>query len=134
MSRTLFALLFGISSLFGSFKFDYQKDFDLKKDEIASIKITKRANKDSQNLNFRWTLYSDDKLVLLVKYDNFPTQYLLQKEYKRNSIKIYLRDDYLKSFKRAYLILQFVDFKDKRAHIKALISDPSRELDIEFDK
>ncbi len=134
MSKLLLSLL--VPLMLWSSLFDYKKVYSLKKDEVAKILVTKRDTKEVQEVRFRWTLYSDKKLVLLVKYDDFPTQYLLQKEYKRNSIRIYLRDDYQNIFKRAYLVLNFVSFDEGKdiATINAMVSDPNRELEIDFDK
>ncbi len=133
MSRFFWVLIAPL--LLWSFQFDDTKSYSLKKDQVAKISVTKRSNRDRQQLLFRWTLYSDKRLVLLVKYDNFPTQYLLQRDYKRNSIRIYLRDDYQHSYKRAYLVLRFADFDEKKeeAKIEAFVYDPDKVLEVKFE-
>ncbi len=120
-------------SLYG-FSWDYMHSFTLKKDKIAYIKVLKRDDSSERLLQFRWTLYQNKRLVLLVKYDDFPSQYILQKEYKRNSIKIALRDDYHDGFKRAYLVLTFAKFDDakREAVIDAFVADPKKRVEIEF--
>ncbi len=117
-----------------AFKWEYTHDFVLKKDEIGQIKVIKRVDSTVRILTLRWTLYQNERLVILAKYDGFPTQYIIQKEYKRNSIKITLRDDYSEAAKRCYLILTFKDFNDtkKSALIGAFITDPQKRIEIQF--
>ncbi len=126
---TLFLPLFLVA-----YKWDYTHDFILKKDEVAVIKVRKKADSSSRILQLRWTLYTNERLVLLVNYDGFPRQYILQKEYKRNSIRITLRDDYSLRAKRSYLILTFKDFSDnnRTALIKAFVADPNKKIEIGF--
>ena len=133
MRKKFFLLLF-FSSLLCAFQWDYSHDFFLKKDEVGVIEVTKREDQSKRLLHLRWTLFENKRLVVLVKYDDFPTQYVLQKEYKRNSIKITLRDDYSDSFKRTFLIIKFDDFatKKKTAHLKVSIADPKKIVEIKF--
>ena len=129
-----FFLILLLPSLLVAFKWDDTHDFILKKDQFGKIKVIKRADSSVRILALRWTLYQNGRLVVLANYDGFPTQYIIQKEYKRNSIKITLRDDYAEGSKRAYLILAFKDFNDKNmtALIKAFVTDPQKSLEIEF--
>jgi len=117
-----------------AFKWEYTHDFVLKKDELGLIEVIKREDSKKRVLSVRWTLYQNERLVLLVKYDGFPTQYIIQKEYKRNSIKITLRDDYSEGSKRCYLILKFEDFHEdkKTALIQAFVTDPKKRIEIQF--
>ena len=132
MRKLFLILLFPL--LLSAFKWDYTHDFILKKDEVSEIKVLKRGDTTERILLLRWTLYTNGRLVLLAKYDGFPRQYILQKEYKRNSIKINLRDDYIEGSKRCYLILTFNSFDDtkKSALLKASILDPQKRIEIEF--
>jgi len=132
MKKLFLVLLFPVMML--AFSWDYTHDFVLKKDEIASIIVIKREDSSKRVLTLRWTLYQNKRLVLLVNYDGFPTQYILQKEYKRNSIKIALRDDYTQESKRCFLIIGFHEFDEakKTALIKASITDPKKVVEIKF--
>ncbi len=130
MSR--FILLLIIPLLLVAFKWDYLHKFNLSKDDVAIIKVIDRKDKSVQDLRFRWTLFTNEGLILLVKYDGFPTQYTLEKKYKQNSIKIELRDDYKDSLNRSYLLLRFKDFKSNKAVIEAVVSDQTKSVDIEF--
>ncbi len=132
MKKLFLALLLPLSIF--AFKWEYTHDFILKKDEVGMIEVIKREDSTKRVLSLRWTLFENERLVLLVKYDGFPTQYILQKEYKRNSIKITLRDDYSEGSKRCFLIIKFDNFESdkKRALIKAFITDPNKRIEIQF--
>ena len=131
--KKLFVILL-LPLLLVAFKWGYTHDFILKKDQLGQIKVIKRVDSSVRILALRWTLYQNGRLVVLANYDGFPSQYIIQKEYKRNSIKITLRDDYAEGSKRSYLILTFKDFNDKNrtALIKAFVTDPQKRLEIEF--
>jgi hypothetical protein len=120
--------------LLSAFSWDYSHDFVLKKDKVATIEVIKREDRSKRVLTMRWTLFENERLVLLVKYDGFPTQYVVQKKYKRNSIKIALRDDYHEGSKRAIMIVTFKAFDDakKTALLKVSVSDPNKRIEITF--
>jgi len=130
MSKLFLSLFFPIFVF--SFSWDYTHEFNLKKDEVAKIKVIKREDSSVRFIDLRWTLYVDGSLILLAKFDGFPTQYRLKQEYKRNSIKIYLRDDYVDGFKRAYLIVSFKDMNSNKAKLVANITDVKKAFKIEF--
>ena len=130
MSR--FLPLFLLATQLFAFKYEYKHTFILKKDEVATINIVKKEGKDKQSIYFRWTLFANDRLVLLLNYDSFPRQYILQKRYKRDRVRIYLRDDYKNIYDRSYLVLKFREFDKKSAKIEADISDKEKVLDIKF--
>jgi hypothetical protein len=117
-----------------SFSWDYSHEFVLKKDQLALVEVLKREDSSKRVLAMRWTLFQNERLVLLVNYDGFPTQYIVQKKYKRNSIKIALRDDYHDSFKQAIMIVTFKAFDDakKTALLKVSVSDPNKQIEITF--
>ena len=132
MKKLFLALLLPVY-LF-AFKWDYAHDFVLKKDEVGVIEVTKREDRTKRLLHLRWTLFKNERLVMLVKYDGFATQYIVQKEYKRNSIKITLRDDYHDSYTRCFLIVKFDDFDEakKTARLQVSITDPKKRIEIGF--
>lgn len=132
MKKLFLALLLPLSVF--AFKWEYTHDFVLKKDEVGMIEVIKREDSTKRVLHVRWTLHQNERLVVLVKYDGFPTQYILQKEYKRNSIRITLRDDYSEGSKRCFLILKFDDFNEdkKTALIQAFVTDPKKRIEIQF--
>lgn len=132
MSRFLPLFLLATQLFAFQFKYEYKHTFVLKKDEVATINIVKKEGKDKQSIYFRWTLFANDRLVLLLNYDSFPRQYILQKRYKRDRVRIYLRDDYKNIYDRSYLVLKFREFDKKSAKIEADISDKEKVLDIKF--
>ena len=132
MKKLFIALLFPF--MLSAFTWDYSHDFVLKKDEVSSIEVIKREDSSKRVMTLRWTLYQNNRLVLLINYDGFPTQHILQKEYKRNSIKITLRDDYTLASKRCYMIIGFHDFDEakKTVLLRASITDPKKVIEIKF--
>jgi hypothetical protein len=60
----------------------------------------------------RWTLYINDIITVLYKYDNFPRQVELQKKFSQNAFKVpvaYIPENY------PYFYIKFDDFNDKIA-------------------
>ncbi len=131
--KKLFLTLF-LPLILVAFKWDFSHNFVLTKDAVGKIEVKKKQDASVRVVTLRWTLYQNERLVLLIKYDGFPTQYILQKKYKRDSIKIALRDDYHERSKRSYLILSFKDFnaKNRSALLKAFVTDPQKSLEIKF--
>jgi len=136
MSKIFFVLIFTIT-LFGSGFWDYTYTYNTKKDELIKIKIKKDylpTKKTEGKLVLRWTLYSGEKLVLLANYEGNKTQYLLEKSYKRDSVKIDLLDDYKNKMKKAFAIVKFIDFDTKKNVVKleVKIHDPNKRLKVDF--
>jgi len=104
----LFWLLFPFL-LFGSY-WDIQFDTELKKDEISAYKIYDKVRE--KDFFFRWTLYINSGLVVLANYDKFPHQYILYKDYNRNSFLIPLAN------RRSALMVEFYDFNEENQTAK----------------
>ncbi len=124
-----------LSSFLWGIDWDYTHLFVLKKDQIAKVKIFKSdGSKLSGDLRFRWTLFVNEGLVLLVKYEGFPTQYVLYKKYQRDSIRIWIKKKPSKEWLASYLLIQFSDFDLKKdlAFLKVFIKDPSKDMDVSF--
>ncbi len=118
------SLLNGIDLSYWSHIYTYK----LKKDQLATVLIQKEDPSSTMidsNLSFRWTLFQNKALIILVNYEKFPTQYTLYNDKKQNSIRFYL-EDYTNPKNRAYLFLEFSEFddKNKKAIIKTYIKDP----------
>ena len=114
---------------------DYTHIFNLKKDEKARVKIFKNDRaKLSGELEFRWTLFVNEGLVLLVKYEGFPTQYVLYRRYQRDSVKILIDKKPQKEWLESYLLIKFQDFNLKRdiAVLKVFIKDPQKSINASF--
>ncbi len=115
---------------------DYSHSFKLKKDEIATISVIKKDYKTRSKLDgevaFRWTLYHNDLLVLLVSYEGFKTQHILKKEYKRDSVAINLMGDYVRVDQRVFLVIKFSGFDNNIATLDANIRDPKKRVEVIF--
>ncbi len=140
MSKILATLFFSTALLFGAKggKFDYTHTFSLKKDEVAKISVIKKDYKTSprkeSEVSFRWTLFHNHLLVILVSYEGFTTQYVLEKRYKRDSVSIWLMGDYERVGERVFLALKFSDFKvDKKiAILDVMILDRKKRVEVRF--
>ena len=135
MSKILSVFLFSVLFFGESSFWNYSYSYTLKKDQVAKIRIKKDylpTIKKEGLLQFRWTLFKANKLVLLVDYEGYPTQYLLENRYRRNSVKIKLLGDYPTISKEAFAIIRFKDFKDKKASFDVLIRDPEHRLEVRF--
>jgi hypothetical protein len=53
------------------------KSFTLKKDEIAKVIIKTKTPKEDRILFWRWTLYTDNALVVHESFDRFVGQHIL---------------------------------------------------------
>lgn len=137
MSKIGLILLLSLS-LFGKelVNWDYTHTFKLKKDEIATISIIKKEYESQSELegklSFRWTLFHNNLLILLVNYEGHPTQHALQKFYKRDAITISLLGDYEQLNQRVLLKLKFSEFSKDEASIDTLIYDPKKRVEVKF--
>ena len=140
MSRHLLTPFILMTFLFGGMEnFDFTHLFVLKKDQTAVVEIIKdypRTFEHEGVLRFRWTLYHNKRLVLLVDYEGFKTQYILETKYGRNTIKLFLTGDYPRVDKRPFMLLSFSEFdvKTKRAKLLAEFADPEKRLEIKIKK
>ncbi len=119
---------------------DFQYSFNLKKDKIATIFIDKdtkdKSGKSLYVLKFRWTLYTNNSLIVLTKYMNYPHQYVLQRKRLFDSIQIKLLSDGKDYRGRAYALIVFSDFNKNRqiATLNVYIKDEMKRMRIEFDE
>ncbi len=137
MSR-VWIFIFLASSLFAKVDsyFDYSHLFNLNKDEVAKISVIKKDYKTNHQLDgelkFRWTLFHNDLLILLVNYEGFSFEHVLKKEPKRDSVDIELLSDYQRFEDRVFLVLKFIRYRDGTADIEAHIRDPKNKIEVEF--
>ncbi len=140
MSRLLFSLLLLATALSGADLFwDQVHTYRLKKDQTAKITVIKPDLKGERekrsDLTFRWTLYRNGRLVLLMRYGGFPTQHILEAGYKRDAARLYLRDDYSREDLRSYLLIRFQKFDPKRriATLDVMVKDPQKRVRMIFE-
>jgi len=131
-----FAFLFFAVSLTAT-DWEYTYTFRLKKDETARIEVHKNLQNPSSLsgvMEFRWTLYKNEGLVLLVKYEGFPRQYVLYRKNDRDFIKISLSKKPPKEWLESYLLMKFEDFDEKSytAVLGVFIKSPLKEFEVSF--
>ena len=138
MNKVIFGILCFTTFLFcKSVDIDFAHTFLLKKDQVAEVVIVKDSEKSFEqegNLKFRWTLLQNKRLVLLVDYEGFKRQHILQTRYGLNSIRIYLSADYKKAARRDYLVLRFKSFdaKSKKVKLDMDFVDLSKRFEIKI--
>ncbi len=105
-------------------------NFSLKKDEFAYMKIF--YDKKEYNLSLRWTLYKNKVLIILYKYDGFPYQITLFKNYPLNFFKIKIAD--YPEF-RPYLYIKVTQFSDKITSFRMFLNTEfENKIKIDFNK
>lgn len=101
--------------------------------------MRKKATKDNPNneylLRFRWTLFANNSLIVLVNYRGHPTQYVLEKKDPLESILIPLLpdgEDIVNS--QVYVKIVFNDFNqsNKEAVFDIFIKDVNERILVEF--
>ncbi len=134
------AILFISTCLFADSlaSFEYIHTFSLKKDEVATISVIKKDYKTtspkSGKMFFRWTLFHNDLLILLVNYEGFSTQYVLKNEQRRDSVNINLLGDYERVNQRVFMIIKFSEFNESKkvASINVMIFDSKKRVEVKF--
>ena len=131
--QVLLALLLLNSASFAN---DFRELFkiSLKKDEQKKI-LVKYANKEKL-FEFRWTLYVNDGLVTLYKYDDFVAQNVLYLNHRNQSLHIKLRDDGKNYYNAPYFLLKFKDFdaKKQEAKFELYLYDSAMQIELKFLK
>ncbi len=133
----LLTFIFFVQTYANKSLWEYTHSFTLKKDQIVEMKIVKDYKKTFQYqgvLKFRWTLFHNDRLVLLLNYEGFKKQYILETRHKLNTIKLNLTDDYKRIDKRPFAIMKFISFDSGKQKVKMdfLVSDPSKRLEVKL--
>ena len=111
MNKFFLFFLFSIFLFAQYLKFPYS--IDLKKDEIAKFIVY--YDKWEFPFEFRWTLFKNDILTFLYKYNNFPRQVELYKDPPLNILKVKIAP-YPVIY--PYFLIEFVDYNDKIATFK----------------
>jgi len=111
-----------LSSLLFSKYWDSQFDITLKKDEVSTFQIFDTVR--IKNLTFRWTLYINKGLVVLANFDKYPYQFMLYKDYNRDSFRLKLQK------KRSFVMIEFYnfDFQKQEAKFKVLFKNIQADI------
>ena len=105
-------------------KFPYE--IKLKKDEVAYFEVN--YLKRVYPFKIRWTLYKNEILIILYRYDNFPRQITLYKNPPLNTFKI----DITKIPElNPYFYIEFLGFNDKIATLKIYLKN-GKNVKVDF--
>jgi len=130
----VFLLLFFLNS--ATFANDFREvfKFSLKKDEQKKILV--KYNNKKKAFIFRWTLYINDGLVTLYKYDGCVAQNVLYLNHKNQSLRITLRSGGQDYYNPPYLLLKFKEFdlKKKKAKFELYLYDDKMQIRLKFLK
>lgn len=129
-----FCLLFFLSFAKASEpEFAFERIFKLKKDEKAYLYITEKKTQIKEIFEFSWTLYDGLNLVTHTKFRKYPRQIMLS---TRRALSLYSQS-VLPTMANPYtdevrVYLEFVKFQKGRAHIKLLVRDIAKRVDLEY--
>lgn len=129
-----FCALFWLSFLSASEpEFAFERIFKLKKDEKAYLYITEKKTQIKEIFEFSWTLYDGLNLVTHTKFRKYPRQIMLS---TRRALSLYSQS-VLPTMANPYtdevrVYLDFVKFQNGRAHLKLLVRDLAKRVDLEY--
>lgn len=135
MNKAVTAIILFCSLLFGAeqgaLSWNFKDEVELKKDQTARYQIA--IDNKLYTLDFRWTLFINDGLVMLYKLEKFPYQNILYKDHKLNSFKIVLKNRAENALYKPYALIVFKDFdaKTKKATLSLFIKDDKRSVQAE---
>jgi len=131
--KVFLLFLFFTLTVFGS-ELEEVKYLSLKKDELYTISV---KNMESQKVfTFRWTLYTNDGLVLFHSFNKRVYQNVLYLNTKNQSFKIYLKTKGADFYETPYLLVKFekFDFKKHKAEFKLFLSDKKGQMRLKYPK
>ncbi|CRF45324.1 hypothetical protein [Helicobacter heilmannii] len=111
MSRGLWLVLLLAPMLFTK---PLERTLALKKDETFSGKL--RLGKIKKPLSLRWTLFKDHGLVVHLNINRFPYQFILYKDFRRNSFRADIfkessvTQESSSNYEHPYFLITFKDF------------------------
>jgi hypothetical protein len=108
------------------------KDIVLKKDQMKKILVS-YDNKE-KILQFRWTLYVNDGLVIFRSYDRVVAQNILYQRYKNRSFRVELKTRGMDMHNVPYALIRFKEFKydTREAVFELLLSDASISVQLKY--
>jgi len=106
----------------------------LKKDQQERLVLKSQAS--HRLLEFRWTLYANENLVVLRNFDDCVTQHMLKLNHTNQSFRIELLPHTAYKVKVPYLLVKFTgfDFQKEEAQFDLLLQDENEEIEWEFLK
>lgn len=134
MSKHLFfiVVLLGVSAVAADWAL--RKTIELEQNEFERITIKEKATRYHQNLEFRWVLYTNKVMNIILSLDQHISQYTVSKRYNNDSIKLTLLQVKAMHYQPPYMFIKFKDFNvtGQRATFEIMLSDQDDELALEF--
>lgn len=120
----------------GTLNFAYEHKFELKKDQMAKIKIklnSEEKQRDIEYFNFRWTLYDATNMIIHSWWRKYPRHMTVS---LRNGLKEYdqllfeAKENFPKDEVRLYLA--FLKYEQEIATFMIYIKDESNRVNVDF--
>ena len=135
--KPFFKLFISLSLLFSAASAIEFKDMykvSLKKDEQTEIFVKYAAYK--RVFKFRWTLYTNEGLIVFHSYDKRVKQNILYLNTKNQTFKVLLKSKGADFYEVPYLLVKFeeFDFEKHEAKFKIFLSDKKSQIKIKYPK
>lgn len=115
---------------------DYKavEQISLKKDQRERLAIKSEGSR--RILEFRWTLYANENLVVLRNFDDSVTQHMLKLNHTNQSFRIELLPHTAYKVKVPYILVKFTgfDFQKDEGQFDIFLQDEKEEIEWEFLK
>ncbi|MEA3521949.1 MAG: hypothetical protein U9R50_03165 [Campylobacterota bacterium] len=110
------------------------KSISLKKDQLERLLV--KSDGSQRLLEFRWTLYANNVLVVLRNFDDIVTQHALKLNHTNQSVRIELLAHTAYKIKVPYLLIKFTEFDYKKNESKfdIFLFDKEEEIELEYLK
>lgn len=106
----------------------------LKKDEQKEIFV--KYGNSSRSFKIRWTLYTNEGLVVFHSYDRRVAQSVLYLNNRNQSFRVDLKTKGADAFMVPYLLVKFkeFDFKQNKALFEIFLSDKKSQVGLKYSK
>ena len=110
------------------------KSVSLKKDFLERVLV--KSDGSRRLLEFRWTLYANDNLVVLRNFDDIVHQHILKLNHKNQSFRIELLPHTAYKVKVPYILVKFTEFDYKKNESKfdIFLQDDEEEIILQYLK
>ncbi len=110
------------------------KSISLKKDKVEKILV--KSNGSRRLLEFRWTLYANDNLVVLRSFDDIVYQNTLKLNHKNQSFRIELLAHNAYKVQVPFILVKFIefDYKKNEAKFDIFLQDDDEEIILKYLK
>ena len=111
-----------------------RKSISLKKDILERLLI--KSEGSQRLLEFRWTLYANDNLIILRNFDDIVTQHVLKLNHINQSFRIELLSPTAYKIKVPYILIKFTDFdyEKNESQFDIFLQDEEEEIQLEYLK